>query len=338
MKITHKNILAGFLSVLTVAAAAVALTSCDALYDDLDPCPQGAKLRFVYDYNMEFANAFPSQVDCLTLLVYDRAGKFVTSVTETSDVLADENWRMTLPLEPGSYSFVAWGGMADDEASFHFSADPAVTPEANLQVALNSDCMTSPKGTQLHPLFYGDLKLDIPSESTDYTEATVYMMKDTNNVRILLQNISGEPLTGADFVFTITDDNTLLNYDNKVVATQPYTYYPWVSGQESAGLLEDNSTPALLAYAELSTSRFMAGSNARLVIKYRADNRVVADIPIVNYLLLLKSQEFATMKAQEFLDRESRWNMVFFMDRQGNWISTYLKINDWIVRINNAKL
>lgn len=45
-------------SAIAIIAAAMTVTSCDSLiYDDLDPC--GVKLRFVYDYNMLYANAFP---------------------------------------------------------------------------------------------------------------------------------------------------------------------------------------------------------------------------------------------------------------------------------------
>lgn len=337
MKLSIRNILSRLVAAAAVALCGGTLQSCHAIYDDLDPCPQGVRLRFVYTYNMEFANAFPSQVDCLTLLVYDDNGVFVDSFTETSGVLADENWRMTIDLAPGKYRLQAWGGLADSNASFHFSSEPNSTPMQNLQVAMDADCMTSPSGTQLHPLFYGSLAVEIPTESTDYTEATVEMMKDTNNIRILLQNLSGEPADGDDFVFTITDDNTLLSYDNLPIAGNQYTYYPWTTGQESAGLL-DNGKEALLAFAELSTSRLMASNNATLLIQRKEDMHTVAEIPLINFLLLLKSQEFASMGSQEFLDRESRWNMVFFLDRSGAWITTYIKINDWIVRINNAEL
>ena len=51
----------------TVLAVAALLSSCHGIYNDLEPCSQGVRLRFVYDYNMEYANAFHSQVDCLAL-------------------------------------------------------------------------------------------------------------------------------------------------------------------------------------------------------------------------------------------------------------------------------
>ena len=50
----------------TVLAVAALLSSCHGIYNDLEPCSQGVPFCvFVYDYNMEYANAFHSQVDCL---------------------------------------------------------------------------------------------------------------------------------------------------------------------------------------------------------------------------------------------------------------------------------
>lgn len=64
------------------ALMTASFSSCESIYEDLEACPHGVSLRFVYDYNMEFANAFPSKVDCLTLLVYDSEGNYVTTITE----------------------------------------------------------------------------------------------------------------------------------------------------------------------------------------------------------------------------------------------------------------
>ena len=317
-----------------VAMGAIVMPSCDSLiYDDLDPCPQGARLRFVYDYNMEFANAFPSQVDCLTLLVYDKDGKYVTSFTQpTTELLKDDSWRLVLPLEPGDYTFEAWGGMACESSSFHFNAAPESQPLQSLQVGINSNVLTSPRGTRLHPLFFGQLAMNIPAESTDYTEGTVEMMKDTNNLRIMLQSLDGSTDVN-DFVFSIVDDNTLLAYDNNVISRPAGTYSPWTCGQTSIGTFDDGQE-AMMAYAELSTSRLIAGSDARLLIQRSRDMSTVIDLPLINVLERMKSEYFDWMESQEFLDRESRWEMMFFLNN-GLWLDTYIKINDWDVRVND---
>ena len=95
MRFFNLNIRSGLIgAVLSLIPAVAGLTSCGMIYDDLEPCPEGVNLRFIYDYNMEFANAFPAKVHCLTVFVYDEAGKYVTTRTETSrDLLSDEGYR-----------------------------------------------------------------------------------------------------------------------------------------------------------------------------------------------------------------------------------------------------
>ena len=320
------------------AASVIGLSSCDAIYDDLEPCPEGVALRFVFDYNMEFANAFPSQVDCLTLLVYDAAGNYITTRTETTEVLADEDWRMVIDLPAGeTYHFVAYGGLECQKSTFSFVNAPAAgSTLQQLQVSMNADCIGANPGKELHPLFFGALDMAVPEGALDYTAGTVYMMRDTNTLRILLQNVDGTPCNPDDFTFSITDDNTLLSYDNSVIETTGTTYSPYVTGQAGAGVTEGDNE-ALLAFAEFSTSRLIEGSGARLNIRSNITGVNVLSIPLVNYLLLLRSQQFASMGDQEFLDREHRWNVILFLDN-GRWIDTRIVINDWIVRINQADL
>lgn len=324
---------------VTLAASVTGLSSCGAINEDLPPCPEGVSLRFVFDYNMEFANAFPSQVDCLTLLIYDADGNYITTRTETTQVLADENWRMVIDLPAGkTYHFVAYGGLECPKSTFAFVNTPAAgSTLQQLQVSMDADCIGADPGKVLHPLFYGDLDMTVPAGALDYTAGTVYMMRDTNTLRILLQNIDGTPCNPDDFVFTVTDNNTLFSYDNSVIATpQGITYTPYVTGQAGAGLTEEGND-ALLAYAEFSLSRLMEHSESRLTISNSITGETVLSIPLVNYLLLLRSQEFENMGDQEFLDREHRWNMILFLDH-GRWIDTRIVINDWIVRINHADL
>ncbi len=101
----------------------VLFTSC--VMEDLKECPSPVStLRFVYDYNMERANAFHNQVHCLTLYVYDKDGKYVETHTETlPETLSDENYRMNLSLPAGDYHVVAYGGMACENSSFVHTSD-----------------------------------------------------------------------------------------------------------------------------------------------------------------------------------------------------------------------
>ena len=114
-----RNIISGFIStVLGIVLINFAFSSCERIYEDLAPCPHGVSLRFIYDYNMEYANAFAKKVDCLTLLVYDENGNYVDTRIVTGTELQDENYRMKLDLKQGNYHFVAYGGLACNKSSF----------------------------------------------------------------------------------------------------------------------------------------------------------------------------------------------------------------------------
>lgn len=284
---------------------------------------------------MEYANAFPSQVDCLTLLVYDKDGKYIDSYTAGKFQTSDENWRMEIDLPAGDYNLLAYGGIDCSDASFRFNTNPAEILMQNLEVCLPSDLIASPKGTDLHPLFYGALEVSVSEENTDYTDATVKMMKDTNNLRIILQNADGTAVNNQDFTFTVTADNFLFDYQNNIIPTIPAEFYPWVRGTETVGSNAADNSSVEVGFAEFSLSRLMATSSPRLNIKRNEDQKTVLSIPLINYLLLLKSEHYDTMGPQEFLDRESRWSMVFFLDGNQRWITTQIIINGWVVRIND---
>lgn len=329
-----RRTLLGLVAVLTLGGT----TSCDRLHEDLEPCPQGLRLRFVYDYNMEFANAFPSQVDCLTVLFYDGNGKFVAKETRQGGELADENWRMTVDLPAGDYDILAYGGMECSMTDFHFVTEPEATSYTDIKVELNNACRDVDPGKNLHPLFYGNLSASVSDDDTDYREATVKMMRDTHNVRILLQQTTPDvDIDVNDFTFRIIDNNTLFAYNNDIIPQQEVNYYPWTKGNSSVGSLPDGDK-ASVAYAEISFPRLIAGNPSRLLIERKSDGMPVIDIPLNNYLLLLKSQQFSEMGGQEYLDRETRWNMIFFLDRDQEWIKTQIVINDWVVRINDIEM
>ncbi|MEY8245439.1 FimB/Mfa2 family fimbrial subunit [Heminiphilus faecis] len=331
-----------------IASMGFAFTSCESLYEDLDPCPHGVRLRFVYDYNMEWANAFPKQVDCLSLFIYDNDGNFVDKKTVTGAELQDESYRMTLDLEPGNYQFVAFGGLACDKAAFSLVKEPA--PESrriDLSTLMHLDRVYSPQPAErrLHDMFWGDLSL---ATSDLYTEGTVKMMKNTNNIRVVLQQEKGGTVHPDDFDFSITDCNSLFGHDNDLITdgVDPVVYTPWATGQAQTGvsILGDEVVPqpVTVAYAEMSTSRLMTKNTPRLLITRSGDGATVIDFPLIKYLALLcsdryKQPPYSIKSTQEYLDRESDYTLFFFLRTDGTWLNTRIVVNDWVVRINDAE-
>ena len=317
----------------------VSLSSCEKIYDDLEACPHGVSLRFVYDYNMAYANAFPKKVDCLTLYVYDSEENYIATHVVTADsLLQDEEWRMQLELPEGSYHFVAYGGLACDKSSFSLVQEPGETSRfEELRTLMDMDCLTSEDSARrnLHGFYWGDLQL----KTADlFQEGTVKMMKNTNNIRIVLQDVNSEqPVYGKDFIFSVTDDNTLFSQNNELIENGRVTYTPWAQGNTFIGM-DDAGREVVGAYAELSVSRLMTGNSPVLQIRSKLTGEYVIDIPLLKYLMLYKSDLYARMETQEFLDRQSEWTMLFLLDSQKRWVQTYIKINDWTVRLNETGL
>ena len=206
----------------------------------------------------------------------------------TGDELQDENYRMILDLEEGTYRFVAYGGLACEEKTFATLREPsAESARTDLQVEMDESHVSAvvPADRRLHDMFWGELVL-APAEL--YSEGTVKMMKNTNNIRIVLQQESGEAVNVDDFLFEITDNNALFGYDNDLVTDGrlPVTYKPWTTGQAYTGvsIVGNNVTPkeVTVAYAEISTSRLMTKNSPRLLIKRKSDGAVIVDFPIIN--------------------------------------------------------
>ncbi len=318
---------------LCAATAVISFSACNSIYDDeLPPCPQGLALRFIYDYNMEYANAFPQKVDCLTLYIYDSEGNFITTRTETGEVLKNESYRMELnDLEEGDYHFVAYGGLACPQASFAVVNPPTQgSPLAELSTKMKYEGDTSDK--HLHDFFFGSLKASVQKDVV--LEHTLPMMKNTNSIRVVLQQLSGQPVSDKDFSFRIVDDNALFASDNNVLKNDTLTYLPWAQGQRTVGGDEEGNGAVTVAYAELSTSRLVTTNGPRLIVTRQADDKVIINIPLNEYLLLMKSDVYTQMGAQEFLDRESEWTLMFFLDAAHEWVKTQIVVNDWVVRLN----
>ena len=63
--------------------AALAMTSCDMMEQDLSDCPYGLYVTFKYDYNLQRADMFNDHVGSVKLYVFDEQNKLVKTVEES---------------------------------------------------------------------------------------------------------------------------------------------------------------------------------------------------------------------------------------------------------------
>lgn len=345
------------------ALFAFGLMSCDSfIFDDEGDCDPYYKVRFVYDMNMKFADAFANEVKDVTLYVIDdRTGRVVLTKHESGDALSQPGYMMDVEVEPGNYSLVAWCGEGH-RTSFTVTGSEMKTdltcsltdrqphqpgPWDNDSKNTAEAEEDTPKGSHvrnmLHHLYHGKLEAQEFPDTQGTHIYTVRLTKNTNDIHIVLQHLSGEPVDEKAFTFTITDENGLMDWDNSLLADEPLTYFAWHKKAGIAGLEvpdytdEDNSSDTRAsivqvsaAVAELSVGRLMESRRYSTFVNiYNQEGERIVHLPYIDYFLLVKSERLKNMSDQEYLDRQDDYSMVFFLDEDNRWVKSHIFINSW---------
>lgn len=327
---------------LGVMALGMALTACDnAIYDGEGDCSVNYRVRFRYDYNMKYADAFAHEVEAVTLYLIDGNGKVAWQRTEQGTALSTGEYAMTVDVAPGKYDLLAWCGTVD-KGSF-------VIPETPDAKGLTCTLGREHDGEKaafvdkdIDRLFHGWL----PGQDFSGTEGTytytVPLVKNTNSVRVVLQHLSGEPVDKDKFEFSISDENGYMNWDNALLPDEPLTYYAWHTEQGTAGIGEPEEGRTIsnfsAAVAELTVARLIEDADTRLTVRNRETGEIVISIPLIDYALLVKGFYNKEMEDQEYLDRQDEYNLVFFLDEGNRWMDSYIYINSWKVVLQGTDL
>ncbi|WFE83009.1 FimB/Mfa2 family fimbrial subunit [Parabacteroides chongii] len=288
--------------------AGMGLTACDYFSDDsLKPCEY--RLHFVYDYNMKFADAFQHEVERATLFICDNKGNYIMQQDFNGNALKANN--IKLDLEPGTYYTVTWAGLSEQSYSM-----PELTPGTTTLQDLRLRTLREADATQrdeLSPLWHSLDTLVITRDK--HEDKTISLAKNTNKLRFVLQDTDGNCMDVRDFTFEIKADNGYMDYDNSLLEDPVITYLPYMT--KNVNIAEGDSImgkPAMqtVAVAEMNTMRLMAGENYRLIVRHKDWEKDVLNINLNNYLLLTQMEGHA-ISAQEYLDRQDEYSIVFFL-------------------------
>lgn len=327
-------------SIFIALMVMLAVTSCDSLgiRDSYDECILDYSVKFKYDYNMKYADAFANEVTSVTLFAFDKNGKFVFQKTEAGSMLAQEGYTMSLnELTPGTYQLICWAGLGDNDTYSVpklGAGDDITTLTCKLERKEGAVV-----DTKITPLWYGYTTVTYNQSYGIKQEATISLVKNTNKIRVILQQIRGSELDVEKFEFKITDANGYMNWDNTLLEDDILSYYPYqttsgsVIDEVAAGKADDGSAIGV-AIAQFKIGRLVYGQPMRLVIKNKELNRVILSIPLIKFLELTEA-EGHHISTQEYLDRQDEYALTLFLDQNLNWITTHIVINDWIVRFND---
>lgn len=345
-------------AIATAAIAMTSLTGCHSIFEDSDCVESYNLVTLTYDYNMKRADAFANEVDRVSLLAFDsKTGLLVSRIDRKQSELVGGN-TVELSVVPGEYDILVWAG--DPDRSFEIDGgEIGRSTLADFHARLKADSSTAGNmdvNEDLGPLFHGLTHISLPYASPSRpNKFSIGLTKDTNVIRVVLQNINGEFVNHEDFTFTITDNNSWLNADNSLRdASTSVSYHPWhlVSGAvdvntdpvdpstgRSADLGENGIASRSVfgaSLAEFTLNRLFVDNNPRLHVADRS-GKTILDVSIRDYALLVKGFYHEAMSDQEYLDRQDEYNMTFFLDDGNRWLSAVIIINDWrIVRYEGS--
>lgn len=314
----------------------VGATSCESIYDKTQDCDTYYYLRFVYDMNMDYADAFASKVESVDVYVFDsESGYFVDKFSESGEELKRDNYRMCLYLRPGNYEFVAWCGLAENED--HFTVPEQVNRIQDLRCRMDrthDEEGTATQNVLLYNLFHGKLTAELPDEPGDHLY-TINLIKDTNNINFSIQEVNNLAIKPEDYIIKMHASNGFMDYDNSLLDDEEIVYRPYrkVSGTASVDETRaDEYTNVILA--EMSSSRLVATHNPTIDVIEVNSGKTIYSVPLVKWALMLKSEQYSQMANQEYLDREDEFNVVLYINAQ-KLVAVEIMINGWHMVINS---
>lgn len=346
-------------NIFLVAMMAGVFGACSMIDDPVADCDPHYKVRFRFDMNMLYANAFSTQVSEVALYVFNPAGELVWSGSESGSALASEDYLMDLPIPPGTYDFVAWCGKQRPQArGFIMDGGSAPKNKEHLRMTLERerDELTAHSSTDLHALFHGKLSAVEMPTSEGVHIITIPLIKDTNSIRIMLVHLDGSPISKDDFDFKITDENGRIDHDNSLMADEQIEYRAWAKAEGVAQTVPPIATKAPMTpgvtglatkapltavhsvVAELTTSRLQTCREPMLTVTRKSDGEQVIRIPLIDYFLMVKGEYNRHMDNDEFLDRQDDYSMTFFMYEDGTWYRQVLDILSWRVVLQSSDL
>lgn len=296
------------------------LQSC--IKEDLSICESELLLRFRYTLNDQYANLFDSEVNRISVYVFDSNGKYVDTFSEQGNKLTND-YVMHIPLPEGKYSVIVSGGdfttysageLDSQTNTLNQTLRKGVTDINDFRVDLNNISSTE---NYLYPAsipddLYAGLVTDAVSTSGNSDVTDVELIKDTKKIKV---KITGTDVIGDPLDIYIIAQNGRYKFDNSIdLSLGTFKYTPINT------LVQPNYTEA-----DLKMMRLMLKQSPMLVIKNRTTSNVIYNENMIDQIL--QTKQYAS---QADLDREDEF---IFEITVVNNVAVSVFINGW--KINN---
>ncbi len=329
--------------ILSILLTAVAW-SCDDLRDDYEDC--GVWLEFVFDHNMEFTDSFSEQVESVDVLIFDEQGNFVLSRSATTEEL-DGRKRMYLSdeLPFGDYKVVTVGALSDqfqftDRSDEDFTRGESLLEDVKLSVRSEGNTLSR----DLPHLWYGK-PVDVRYRA-DLSVWQIPLIRQTNKFNVTLQHTVTKMRSGSetraegDPIYTVeivAPEAGVYNHLNEPLLRQALTYRPH---SVTSNIVPSGTKTVHNTIGRINTMRLLSNEPGgyRLIVR---NTDTGAEVWSNDLLDLLGDREMPSrskpdgtlLPFQEFLDRETDWNIVIVHTGPATegFLATQIIVNDWIV-------
>lgn len=337
-KFRIKSLLLGFSAIMTAGL----MSSCNDsfIFDEEGDCSVHYRVPVTFKHNILDADAITSQVRNVTLYVFDNNGDHVLTQTDNIPENLEGAYYMDVKLPPGNYDMIAWGrgeSPMTDAVRFGIGGDdkPASASELTATLPLLGDESAYFHEKDIEPLFWGKAT-GVECKAEDYGNIVlpaIDLMKDTNVIKVVLQNLDDTQMKMDDFRIEITSDNSRMDCQNNIVPFGTVRYDSWSSTLLATEKNETKSEAVPTGImTENTTGRIMASSDMRLRVIRLHDNEPIINLDLPNYLVRVKGHYNMKYSDQEYLDRMDQHTLTFFIDADMNWYTAMgININGWTV-------
>lgn len=329
-----KNIYRNLINLVLTAGISSFLLSCERIRDDMDDC--GIYLEFVYDHNMDYKDLFDARIATVDLFVFDAEGKYLFSKHARQEELINGH-RMFLggDIRFGHYKILTVGGLTD-----HFNVSdvdgnalsPGLTMLDDVRVALSRE-----DGTVSHefsPLWVGTT-IDVDYKA-DLSVWPVKLVQNTNRFDISLVQVddnTGGRAGNVEYTFEIiTPEGAVYGHDNTPKVKESVTFKPY--------RLRAGSEPGELSEGTLNTTRLIHGEgyDYQLIVRDVRTGNPLWVYDLMEFLKRIKPgmrPDGSPLPMQEFLDRQSEWELEVRCKVVNGFVAISVKVNGWIIWLND---
>lgn len=310
-------------------------TGCNVAEDESD-CIMDISLKF--HFTKEGQECFSAEIPSISVFVFDEQDRFIGRWDENDNTKFHADYTMALPILPGKYRFVVWGGLKSEnfyltapERPFGEMVEPVSGETTRDQMLLRLRCRTAAVGEETknyvdfkeNSQYYGESELQVLTHKSK--AVTIDLIKNTTQINLTLKGLSEETTRSGAFshiVSIMESPNGGYDFSNRL--EQSSTLYTYIQ-HEVMELEEGTQT------SSFQTLKMQFNNGHYLTIHNQQTDEVIYRVDILEDYIR-KVEAYSTQQA---VDATDRFDIVIDMQNVGS-LGVRVTVNGWRVNVSGG--